>query len=387
MYVNKKMKFSKDKRIVMTLDAGGTNFVFCAIQSNEEIVEPITIPTETANLDLCLDKIINGFHNIKKQLNTNPDAISFAFPGPADYPKGIIERLGNLPAFSGGIALGPMLEEIFKLPVFINNDGDLYAYGEAIAGFLPYINKLLKESNSQKHFNNLLGITLGTGFGAGIVRNGELFLGDNAASAGTWLLRNKLYPNMNVEETISICGIQREYAKESKLTNSEKISPKDIYEIGINKRKGNKKAALKSYKIFGEVIGDAMANTLALIDGIAVIGGGIANAHSLFLPEIIKEMNSTFESFNGNKYPRMSVKVFNLENDDELKTFLEGKTKTVNIPKTNKQIQYDPLQRIGVGISKIGTRKAINLGAFAFALNSLDKSSYKYNKRRKQWRN
>ena len=35
-----------DKRIVMTLDAGGTNFVFSAIQSNEEIVEPIVLPSK-----------------------------------------------------------------------------------------------------------------------------------------------------------------------------------------------------------------------------------------------------------------------------------------------------------------------------------------------------
>ena len=40
-----------DKRIVMTLDAGGTNFVFSAIQSNEEIVEPIVLPSNGDNLE------------------------------------------------------------------------------------------------------------------------------------------------------------------------------------------------------------------------------------------------------------------------------------------------------------------------------------------------
>jgi glucokinase len=366
------MKYLNDKRIVMTLDAGGTNFVFCAIQANDAIVDPTTIPAGTDNLNLCLEKIIDGFQNIKTKLKKNPDAISFAFPGPANYPKGIIEKLGNLPAFNGGVALGPMLKEIFKIPVFINNDGDLYAYGEAIAGFLPYINNLLKETKSSKHFNNLLGITLGTGFGAGIVRNEELFLGDNSASAGTWLLRNKLFPKMNVEENISIRGIQRTYSEGSKMEIANNLTPKEIYEIGIGKRKGNKKAALKSYKIFGEVVGDAMANSLALIDGIAAIGGGIAKAHSLFLPEIINEMNGTFKSFNGTINPRMSVKVFNLENEKDLNKFLRGKSANITIPKTNKHIQYDPLPRIGVGISKIGTNKAINLGAYAFALNSLD---------------
>ena len=102
------------------------------------------------------------------------------FPGPADYPNGIIGDLGNLPGFRGGVALGPMLEEKFGIPVFINNDGDLFVYGEAIAGFLPYVNGLLEKAGSPKRYKNLFGVTLGTGFGGGIVRDGELFIGDNS---------------------------------------------------------------------------------------------------------------------------------------------------------------------------------------------------------------
>ncbi len=35
------------------------------------------------------------------------------------------------------MALGPFLEYKFGIPVFINNDGDLFAYGEALGGALP----------------------------------------------------------------------------------------------------------------------------------------------------------------------------------------------------------------------------------------------------------
>ena len=110
-------------------------------------------------------------------------AISFAFPGPADYPAGIIGDLPNLPAFRGGVALGPMLEAKFGLPVFINNDGDLFAYGEATAGFLPWVNDQLAQAGSPRRFENLVGVTLGTGFGGGIVRRGELLTGDNSMAA------------------------------------------------------------------------------------------------------------------------------------------------------------------------------------------------------------
>ena len=194
------MDISHDPRIVMTLDAGGTNLKFTAIRGNQLLFDPIYIPTEANQLDRCLANIVRGFTQVKAHCPQPPVAISFAFPGPADYPAGIIGELPNLPAFRGGVALGPMLEDRFGIPVFINNDGDLFVYGEAIAGFLPYVNDLLEKAGSPKRYKNLFGVTLGTGFGGGIVRDGELFLGDNSVGGEAWLLRNKLDPSVNAEE-------------------------------------------------------------------------------------------------------------------------------------------------------------------------------------------
>lgn len=159
--------YEHDERIVMTLDAGGTNFVFSAIQGCREIVEPICLPAASDDLERCLSVLVEGFLEVEKRLPKLPVAISFAFPGPADYEHGIIGDLPNFPAFRGGVALGPYLREQFGIPVFINNDGNLFAYGEALAGTLPEVNKRLKEAGSSKVYKNLLGITLGTGFGAG----------------------------------------------------------------------------------------------------------------------------------------------------------------------------------------------------------------------------
>ena len=144
------MKYTDDDRIVMTLDAGGTNFVFTAIQSKEKIVDEITLPSYGNNLEKCLNNIVQGFNEVKAKLPHEPVAISFAFPGPADYPNGIIGDLTNLPAFRGGVALGPFLENKFDIPVFINNDGDLYSYGEAIFGFLPELNQKLMDNLTEQ---------------------------------------------------------------------------------------------------------------------------------------------------------------------------------------------------------------------------------------------
>jgi len=366
------MNYRLDKRTVMTLDAGGTNSVFSAIQGNEQILDEIVLPTYPDDLEKCLSTVVEGFKKVKEKLQNAPAAISFAFPGPADYPNGIIGDLPNLPAFRGGVALGPMLEDKFGLPVFINNDGDLYAYGEAIAGYLPYINDLLEKAGSPKRYKNLLGLTLGTGFGAGIARDGRLFLGDNSIAAEIWLLRNKLNPQTNIEEHASIRAIRRMYARAAGIHLDNAPSPKEIYEIGVGKKEGNKEAALRAFREMAEAAGDAISNAITLIDGIVVIGGGLSGASDLFLPYLVQEMNSHYVKPDGTTFRRLIANVYNLEDGIELQKFLQGSTKEIVIPGTNKRVKYDPEMRIGVGISKIGTSKAISLGAYAFALNSID---------------
>ena len=58
------MNYEADKRIVLTLDAGGTNFVFSAIQGNREVVEPVHLPSETQVLDRSLETIKTGFRQV-----------------------------------------------------------------------------------------------------------------------------------------------------------------------------------------------------------------------------------------------------------------------------------------------------------------------------------
>ena len=141
--------YKTDSRIVLTLDAGGTNMVFSAMRGGEYIIDPINLPSNAKNLDLCLQTLVLGFSTVIEQLKEKPVAISFAFPGPADYPHGIIGGyLPNFPSFRDGVALGPFLEEKFGIPVYINNDGDLYAYGEAT---VPKVTVTLRKSYGGAH--------------------------------------------------------------------------------------------------------------------------------------------------------------------------------------------------------------------------------------------
>jgi len=366
------MNYDKDKRIVMTLDAGGTNFRFSAMRGNKPVTETVALPSNGDNLEKCLANIVAGFTEVKRRCPQPPVAISFAFPGPADYPAGIIGDLPNLPGFRGGVALGPMLEEKFRIPVFINNDGELFVYGEAIAGFLPHVNGLLKKAGSPKRYQNLFGVTLGTGFGGGITRNGELYAGDNSNASQIWLARNKLQPQMNAEEGASIRAVRRVYAEKAGIAFEQAPEPKAIFDIGQGRQAGNQAAATEAFRRLGEVVGDALGNALTLLDGLGVVGGGLSGAAPLFMPALVAELNSAYTAPNGNQFRRLPEAAFNLEDPAQLKKFLTGETRTVTVPGGKRKIKYDALQRIGVGISRLGTSQAVAIGAYAFALQKLD---------------
>jgi len=366
------MGYREDPRVVLTLDAGGTNFVFSAVQSDREVVLPITLPSNAHDLGLCLQTIVEGFTKVKEKAPLAPVAISFAFPGPADYPNGIIGGLGNLPAFkAGGVALGPMLEDRFGVPVFLNNDGDLFAFGEAIAGFLPWVNGLLADAGSPKRFRNLFGATFGTGFGGGIVQDGRLWIGDNSGGGEIWLFRNKLDPKSNIEESVSIRAIRRVYAQEAGIAAETAPEPKDIFAIGRGEKPGHREGAIEAFRRMGEAAGDALASAITLIDGLVVIGGGLTGAADLFLPALVAEMRSSFETPSG-PIPRLEVKAFNLEDARERTAFVRGEAREVAVPGSERKVAYDPLKRIGVGLSRLGTSRAVALGAYAFALTELD---------------
>ena len=355
--------------IIFILDAGGTGFKFSAVQNYKEIIEAFTIKTASDTLEEQLNKIIEGFRRTEELCGSKPAAISFCFPGPADYPNGIICDLANLPLFRGGVALKDMLENEFKVPVYINNDGDLFAYGEALGGVLPEINAMLEKAGNPKRYKNLVGLTLGTGFGGGVVLNGHLLQGDNSAGAEVWCMRNILYPQTSAEDSISIRGVRRVYAHEAGIEFNEAPQPFDIYEIALGNKEGNKEAALKAWDEFATVLADIIANIATVIDGIVVLGGGLSGASKIFMPKVVELLNTAYPGLDGNKIPRMEISAFNLDDEEGQKAFTATSGKMIKVPFSDKEVWYDPSKKIGITATKLGTSSAVCIGAYAFAMN------------------
>ena len=93
---------------VITLDAGGTNFVFGAMRANEFIVEPITVSSNAHDLDKCLATMVDGFRQIIDRLDENPSPSRSHSPVRPTIRNGIIGGLSaEFPSFRDGVALGP----------------------------------------------------------------------------------------------------------------------------------------------------------------------------------------------------------------------------------------------------------------------------------------
>ena len=364
------MKQQNDiKPIVVTLDAGGTNFVFGAMQDGKPCAESITLPSSAHDLDLCLGTLIKGFEQIIATLPTPPVAISFAFPGPADYRNGIIGGyLPNFPSFRDGVALGPMLEEHFGIRVFINNDADLFAYGEAVGGALPRVNAMLERANSDKRYRNLLGFTFGTGFGFGFVMDGKLNLGDNSC-VEAFCLKHRDNPQYIVEDGIAIRAIKRVYRELS--GDDRALEPYDIFKIAEGNCEGNCEAAKEAFASQGRVAGDAMATAVTLMDGIIVIGGGLTGAAKYFMPALIDEMRSKISTMSGDSLNRVQMSVYNLDDEADFEKFARGNSTKIKVYGSDREVVYDPEKRIGVTISDIGASNAVALGAYLYAINNI----------------
>ena len=148
--------------------------------------------------------------------------------------------------------------------------------------------------------------------------------------------------------------------------------PSEIAAIARGESPGDEPAAREAFRRLGEVAGDAIANAVTLLDGLVVVGGGLAGAADLFLPALVGELNGTLELLSGEKVPRLEVSAFNLEDEGSRGRFLSGRTREVRVPGSDRTVLYEPEKRTGVGLTRLGTSRAVSLGAYAWALKKLD---------------
>ena len=139
---------------------------------------------------------------------------------------------------------------------------------------------------------------MGTGFGGGVVINNILLTGDNGCGGDVWCSANKYNNGLIAEEGVSIRAVKRVYHELS--GDDTELTPKEIYDIAEGELSGDRNAAIGAFEELGRVAGFTVAESLNIVDGIVVIGGGISKAYKYILPAMVDEMSGTRCMISGN---------------------------------------------------------------------------------------
>jgi glucokinase len=112
---------------------------------------------------LVFEQILDAVRAMVAGARGRAIAISVSIGGPLDVLGGIVKSPPNLPGWTN-IPLKKLLGEEFRLPVFVEHDGNAGALAEWTFG-------------AGRGYRNIVFITMGTGFGAGLILDGRLYRG------------------------------------------------------------------------------------------------------------------------------------------------------------------------------------------------------------------
>lgn len=246
------------------IDIGATKIMF-GLMKNQKLIKKrkIKTPKTKAKLVQEIKK------NLKAFLNPGIKKIGLGIPGILDYKKKKILICPNL-KYLNNFNLAKLLEKEFKIKVIIENDANCFTLAEALLG-------------AGKNKNVVLGITLGSGLGAGLVINKKIYHGS--------LEEDEEIGHQTIDPNGYKCSCGKKGCLEcyasAKFFKRKGFSSRALLEKA---RQKNKKA-LKIFREFGEHLGMGLKDPTNIIKPeIIVVGGGISKAWPYFLKEMEKEL-------------------------------------------------------------------------------------------------
>ncbi|MDP3986183.1 MAG: ROK family protein [Candidatus Veblenbacteria bacterium] len=193
--------------------------------------------------------------------------IGIGCPGPLDVKRGLVLVTPHLPWRN--FAIRKFLERISRLSVALDNDANAFTLAEATWG-------------AGRGYGNVIGLTLGTGVGGGIVINGKLYHGRGNAGELGYLLQNIKGPRGPLGERGSV----QEYARLGSLLRSTLGRGRALIDVKTLAQ-DKSRAAESTWQKFGQVLGYAIASLTHVLDpDIVILGGQIAKAWPRFYPTL-----------------------------------------------------------------------------------------------------
>ena len=299
------------------VDLGGTNIAVGLVNENYEIKVKKSLPTGAerapeAIVDdiakLCFDVCADAGIEISEVAG-----IGIASPGIADSATGIVKYTNNLPFKNFHIA--DLLRDRTGVErIRIANDANVAALGEAVAG-------------AAKGSRNSVMITLGTGVGGGIIIDGKVYSGFNAAGGelghiviekdgvqctcgrrGCWETYSSATALVRMtKEKIEEC---RESGRDSLMLSAERISGRTACDA---MRQGDE-AAREVYDKYVSYLATGLTNIVNIFQPEVIsLGGGVSNEGQSLIDSLIPLVRK--EQYGSGFVPSTEIRIAELKND------------------------------------------------------------------------
>lgn len=233
--------------LLVGVDLGGTN-VRAGLVQNGKIVAIQKRPISAqSGQQTVLEEV---FETVEAVLQPNVRGIGICTP--SLVKDGVVYSVANIPSWRK-VPLQKILKKRFGIPSYVNNDAKCFALGELHYGL-------------GRGRQNLVGMILGTGLGAGVVIGGKLYSGSNG---GAGEIGHAPFLTKEFEYYCSGRYFQREFGM-------------DAAEIQKRADAGDGEAA-EMLATFGEPFASAILTVLYAYDPeMIVLGGGVSRAYPYF---------------------------------------------------------------------------------------------------------
>jgi glucokinase len=233
----------------MGIDLGGTN-VRAGVVRERSITKLLSRKLDKT--EAASEIIVQLFEVVDQLFQEKIEAIGIGVPGLVNQDTGIVFDVLNIPGWKD-MPLRHLVEERYHVPVWVNNDANCFAVGE------HHFGKGISDGT-------MVGLTIGTGLGSGIMINGRLYSG-KYCGAGEFGMVD--YLDHYIEY----------YASGQFFQNVHGVDGEQVFQ----KATAGDQKALRMYSEMGRHLGNAIKTILyALEVDLIVLGGSVRHAYPFF---------------------------------------------------------------------------------------------------------
>jgi len=184
--------------------------------------------------------------------------IGVGVPSVMDLKKGIIYDTLYIPSWTE-VPLQDWLQERFQVPAWINNDANCFVLGE-------------KHFGKARGLVNVAGMVVGTGLGTGIIMNGQLCCGSHCGAGEFGVIPFRE-------------GILENYASGQYFQRFHQVPGEEL----AGRARAGDREALRIFREFGTLLGEAIRIVMYAVDPEIVILGGSVSRSFEFFRETLRE--------------------------------------------------------------------------------------------------